>query len=341
MQYRNKLKELGITADKSGHCLCPQCSHTRKKSKDPCLSVTFGHESVLYKCHNGCGFEGIVSYRSKNIRQVKTYKKPQEPKKVTNKEKIYKFFEDRKISKETLDFFKTEYNGTEIIFPYYKDGELVNVKYRNAQKKFRQEFDSEKTFYGMDLVPKNAKELIITEGEIDVFSFYEIGIKNVVSVPQGASEEKLECIDNCYDWLQSFNTFVIAVDNDRMGDKLKHNLLNRLEKHKCKIINFERWKDANEVLCDNDGGSEKLKELTEMAKEPESDTIINYYDKWDEIHNFYTNGYTTGYSTGWYDLDKIFTIKKGYLMIVTGYPSRGKSYFVDNLLLNLSWSGQY
>jgi twinkle protein len=41
-------------------------------------------------------------------------------------------------------------------------------------------------------------------------------------------------------------------------------------------------------------------------------------------------------STGWRNIDEIFKIKTGKLMIITGIPSRGKSFFADNLLFNLT-----
>ena len=48
-------------------CLCPKCSHTRKKKNDPCLSVTIGPcqlkhgalpaDEAIWNCHN-CEFSG-------------------------------------------------------------------------------------------------------------------------------------------------------------------------------------------------------------------------------------------------------------------------------------------
>jgi len=330
MEYRQKLQQFGIEANRSGKFLCPQCSNQRKNKSDKCLSVTFGNDSVVYKCHN-CGFSGGISYRDKNAKQAeKIYKRPKMPQVLPEKEKVYQYFEGRGISRKTLDKFQISYTGTEIIFPYYKDGELVNLKYRDGKKKFRQESETEKTFYGMDLIT-DFKQLVICEGEIDVLSFAEAGIE-AVSVPQGASEIKLDCIENCFDWLQKFETYVIAVDNDISGDKLKLNLINRLDKTKCKTVNYRQYKDANEVLT----AGENLQEIVKNSEYIAPDGIITFYDCIDEILDFKENGYTKGYSTGWAGIDEKFTIKTSYLMVVTGYPSRGKSTFVDNLLLNLS-----
>jgi len=329
VEYRQKLQELGMQAEKTGKYLCPKCSHNRKNKTEKCLSVTYDHEGIIYKCHNDCGFQGFIPYRTK-VKTEKRYKKPDFPKQEDDKEKVYKWFESRKISRKTIDKFGIGYTGKEIIFPYYKNGELVNIKYRDSNKKFRQEKDTEKTFFGMDLVT-DFSQLVIVEGEIDVLSLNEVGIE-AVSVPQGASEQNLECIENCFDWLQQFKEYVIAVDNDNTGDKLRLNLINRLDKTKCKTVNFKQYKDSNEVLMNDDD----LRLIIEQAEPVAPEGVITFYDCMDEILDFRENGYTKGYSTGWDSVDEKFTIKTGYLMVITGYPSRGKSTFADNLLLNLS-----
>lgn len=335
MEYKIKLQILGINANSTGRYLCPKCSANRTNKTEKCLSVKFESECVLYKCHN-CQWSGAVYYRDK-YEHKKHYKKPDAPKTSDNKQPLYDYFQKRGISKEIVDKFQVGINEKkEIIFPYYKAGELVNVKYRtnlgNGKKSFRQESDTEKTFFGMDLVT-NFSQLLIVEGEVDSLSFAMAGIESV-SVPQGASENKLECIDNCWNWLQQFDSYIIAIDNDTTGDKLKVNLLNRLDRNKCKIAHMGQFKDANEVLMQS--GADDLLKIVNQAEYITPDGLVSFFDCWDEIFYFKQNGYSKGYSTGWESLDKKFTIKTGYLMIITGYPSRGKSFFTDNLLYNLS-----
>lgn len=334
MEYKNKLKDLGIYLEKSGRQTCPQCSASRKNSKEKCLTVTYEQEAVLYNCHH-CGWSGSVFYREKFV-QKKIYKKPEEPSKVKNEEPLFKYFAKRKISKETLKKYKISLNSKkEIILPYYKNGELVNVKYRtnlgNGKKTFRQEKDTEKTLFGMDLINDFKNPLIIVEGEMDVLALAEIGLYSV-SIPQGGSDSKLDCIENCWDFISKFEEFIIAVDNDEVGDKLKENLLNRLGKEKCKIVNWERFKDANEALMAEENPGEYIANAVQL--QPEG--IDFYYDYFDEIYKSIYENDTDFYSTGWRSLDKFVKLRTGYLMVITGYPSRGKSTFVDNLLLNLS-----
>jgi len=335
MEYREKLTELGITLIKNGKQTCPQCSEQRKNKQDLCLSVTYGDEAVLYKCHN-CDWSGAVYYRS-NFERVKVYKKPAQPKAADKLDSLYKYFAKRRISELTLKEYEISFNDKkEIIFPYYKNGELVNVKYRtnqgNGQKTFKQEAETEKTLFGMDLV-KDTDTLIWVEGEVDVLSLAEYNIR-AVSVPQGASENKLECIENCFSFIEQFKTHIIAVDNDAAGDKLKLNLLNRLGKEKCRLVNWKQYKDANEAHV----AGEDLKTFIDNAQDIAPDGIINFYDLFDKIYKYNFESDENYYKTGWLKLDNLIKIRTGHLMVVSGYPSRGKSTFVDNLLVNLSKS---
>src|SRR5690606_20138511 len=144
----------------------------------------------------------------------------------------------RGISRETVDKFKLEYvehffpqlneKTTCIAFPYYRNGELINVKYRTGDKKFLQVKDAESIFFGMDLITDFSR-LIITEGEWDTMALAEIGIE-AVSVPNGAKDgsnedNKLECIENCWNWLQKFDSYVICSDNDAAGKILENSLI--------------------------------------------------------------------------------------------------------------------
>lgn len=333
MEYRNKLRELGITLEKSGRQTCPKCSASRKNSKEKCLTVTYDTDAVLYNCHH-CGWGGSVFYRERAY-QKKIYRKPELPKQKENQSPLLKYFAKRKISEDTLKKYNVTYNeNKEIQLPYYKNGELVNIKYRtnlgNGKKTFRQEKDTEKTFYGMDLVDKN-NPLVIVEGEMDVLALAEVGIY-AVSVPQGGSDSKLECIENCWEWFKEFKEFVIAVDNDEVGDKLKNTLINRLGKENCKIVSWGNFKDANEVLI----AGEDLASYIANAVQLNPEGLSMYYDSFDSIYKSIFEEDKEFYNTGWKKLDNFIKIRTGHLMIVTGYPSRGKSTFVDNLLVNLA-----
>lgn len=331
----SKLNALGINLSKSGKQTCPKCSADRHNKSDKCLSVTFQEKSVVFYCHH-CGWTGSVMYH--DYSQKKHYNRPNGFKNKDDISELENYFKKRGISAETLKKYKIGYDAEgRIIFPYYKDNILVNIKTRqnleNGKKTFTQTKDAEKTFFGIDFV-RGQKDLIIVEGEVDVLSLAEQGIY-AVSVPQGGSDTKLECLSNCDDdFLTSFRNFIIAVDNDEVGNKLKTTLLSRFPKDKCKVVNWVQYKDANEALM----AGEDLHKYIDEAKYIQTDGIYTFDESsvWDKVYNEIFEVDTNYYSTGWKRLDDYVKLKTGHLMVVTGYPSRGKSTFVDNLLINLA-----
>ena len=343
--YRNEMSRLGMGAIvRSGKYICPHCSASRKNKHDRSLSVTFEADGVLYKCHNaGCDFEGFIPFENRYMPHIsKHYAKPARKQEDTDKSRLIRYFAARGISERTLEVYQVASKDKFIIFNYFKNGELVNIKTRenlgNGKKAFYQEKDTEKTFYGMDIVPQNEKKLIICEGEIDVLSFYECEMY-AVSVPQGAGEKKLECIDNCWDFLQRFDEYIIAVDSDEAGHVLQRHLIQRLGREKSKNADWSKYelrgKDANDFLRVEPN---ILKDCIATAEFVPLAGITTFSSNKDKILNYFQHGFEKGFSTGWLDLDKIFTIKPGYLMIVTGIPTRGKSFFTDNLMVNLTQS---
>lgn len=88
---------------------------------------------------------GAITYLQKKTRD-KTYVRPQNINTTNLSDKVVKWFESRGISQQTLKNARISdcitnmptKNGvkkrTAIMFNYYLDGELINVKYRDAEK---------------------------------------------------------------------------------------------------------------------------------------------------------------------------------------------------------------
>lgn len=55
-----------------------------------------------------------------------------------------------------------------------------------------------------------------------------------------------------------------------------------------------------------------------------------------QIIDLYREGLPPGSSTGWPSLDRHYTVAEGQFTIVTGWPSSGKSEWLDAMLVNLS-----
>lgn len=165
------LKEKGINVKRTGKTTCPECSHTRKKKKDPCLSVNV--EEGWYRCHN-CGISGRVFNKREYIPKPKKYSKPA-PKNITEvHQSIVDWFSKRGIQPMTVKKFKITQgskffpqvgeNRSCMEYNYFRDGDLINIKYRDHEKNFMLHKDSELIFYNLDAI-KDSKTAVIVEGE--------------------------------------------------------------------------------------------------------------------------------------------------------------------------------
>ena len=381
--YYDKLYDLGIKLTRrsgSEKCKCPQCSDGRKNKNDKPLSVNI--TTGEWNCHN-CGWKGNVRAFERK-RENKKYEKPDANmlKNIELKETVTKWFEDRGVSRGTLDKFmifskkewmpQTQKEENCICFPYFRDGSMVNVKYRDGAKNFKMTKDAELIFYNLQAIGER-KKVIITEGEIDCMSAYEAGfgvdpdvdqetgeVKNspycdyaVVSVPNGASKgnQRLEYLDNCADWFIGLHEIIIATDGDEAGKMLRDELVRRLGVERCSIINYP----IEECVSTKEGLKRRCKDLNEvlshLGKDVVYNTIINaepipvdgvYYleDIFESMVENFKKGIQLAPPTRFKDMDEYFRWKKGDITLVTGYGNHGKSFFMLQLMLTKSiWDG--
>lgn len=341
--HTQKLEALGIDLRKlKGNHLdttCPKCSADRKKKNDPCLSVTI--DEGLYNCHH-CNWSGTV--KEKVRFEVKEYFKPVFNNRTDLTEKEVNYFFTRGISQNTLLKMKIT-SGLEwmpqiggqtntLQFNYFRNGQLVNVKYRDAKKNFKLVKDAELIFYNLDAIEKS-DWCVITEGEIDALSWIESGIDEVVSVPNGAAKgnQRLEYLDNCVEYFEDKKKIYLATDNDEPGRSLRDELARRLGFDKCFWIDFGDIKDSNEYLTTKD--AKQLTGLLSTAKEFSIEGVFNIDDVWDDIENIYNNGLPTGAKTGDKQFDEHLGLMPGELTMVTGVPGHGKSIYLDQISLKL------
>lgn len=379
--YFDKLSDLGIKLTRrngSEKTKCPQCSDGRKNKTDKPLSVNV--TTGEYCCHN-CGWKGNVrSFLAK--REFKKYEKPSQAmlKNIQLKENVVKWFADRKISRGTLDkfmiFVKEEWmpqTGKKencICFPYMKDGELVNVKYRDAKKNFRLHKDAELIFYNLQSIG-DKKHCIIVEGEIDCMAVYESGLgveaiadengelKNeqeskwaIVSVPNGASNgsQRMEYLDNCAEWFVGLHEIVIATDGDEAGQNLAQELIRRLGVERCQTISYpieeivpkegglRRCKDLNEVL--QWLGADVVRRIVLEAAYVPIEGVYEMGDIFPSMLENFRNGVPIAPTTHFPKTDDYWRWKKGDICLFTGYANWGKTFYVLQMMLTKSiWAG--
>ena len=333
-----KFLEYGIdTKGRSGDLklTCPKCSPTRKNKSDRCLSVNT--EKGLYNCHH-CNWSGNV-----NLTKKKEYIKPVKVNADVS-ERLVKWFAKRGITEATVAHWKIgeskEYfpqidkRRNAVNFNYYRKGELVNVKFRDAEKNFKMVKNAELIFYGLDNI-KQMDTIYITEGEMDALSLHEAGIYSVCSVPNGASlgNQRLDYLDNCYEYFEKKECIVLCTDNDQAGLQLRNELARRFGQHRCKYIEFGEFKDANEILVNK--GPTDLREVLNKPKTFPVEGIVNIDDIWDNVLNFNDNG-IKNYDIKIGDSKEYINISMGEWSVVTGIPNAGKSDWIDQVCVNLA-----
>jgi len=271
----------------------------------------------------------------------------------------YSYLASRGISQATADkmqlfaakkFFKRLERESDCIgFPYFREGTLVSAKYRAIpDKDFTQETGGAHDFFGINhIVP--GKPIIIVEGEIDCLTCMEIGIENVISVPNGApqkvsdgrvaaeEDKKFSYVWNADKVLEQAPYIVLATDQDGPGQALTEELARRIGKEKCRVAKFDK-KDLNDVLTDPTrlDAAEDIREILEKAVAYPISGLSDASTFLDRINDLYAKGSGRGFSTGYPSLDQIYTIAPGQLTVVTGYPSSGKSNMVDQIMVNLA-----
>lgn len=319
---------------------CPKCSHDRKKKNIKCLGVNLS--KGVWNC-NHCAWSGGL----KTMKEETSYIKPTWKNNTDLSANLVKWFEGRGISQATLVAMKiteskefmpqTQQEENTINFNYFRNGELVNVKYRDGAKNFKLHKGAELVFYNMDSMQD---EVYITEGEIDCLSFIQAGYTSVISVPNGANLNKnnLAYIDNCIDLFEG-KKIHIATDNDIAGRKLREELAERFGKERCDYVEFKDCKDANECLLKY--GIQGIIDSKPIDFPLEG--VFTIADFSDDIEDMYVNGLDKGADTKIPGFD--LRIVKGYITTITGIPSHGKSDWLDNVCLHLrmneGWNGAF
>jgi len=333
---------------------CPRCSGERRKKNAKCLSVNL--DKKVWHC-NHCGWAGCLSEAAERPREPRHWHRPQyrlpDPRRqLTLPQNAVDWFHARGITDAVLSRNRIDYglaympqvedHVETLIFPYLRNGELINRKYRTIfGKHFRLDVNCELLLYGVDDIDPE-KSLLWVEGEIDKLSLEVAGFRSVVSVPNGAPAPGSKSYDALFNFLDAdreklgmVKKHIIAVDSDGPGARLEEELTRRLGPEKCSRVRWpEGRKDANDVLVKD--SIEDLRWFIENAEPFPIEGAFEFSDRREDVLRLYEHGYEHGHLTGWRELNRLYTVRPGEITVVTGIPSSGKSNFVDALLVNLA-----
>lgn len=325
---------------------CPRCSSSRKKKNYPCLNVNV--EEGIWNCWH-CSWSGTLKggeWQRPEIRKV--FRRPEYAANSTGlPDKALEWFKERGITEAVIKRNQIGYGAiympqieeetTAIQFPYYRGGEVINIKYRDGRKNFRMAAGAERVLYGINDI---ADTTIWVEGEMDKLAVEVAGFQNCVSVPDGAPAPDSKSYESKFDFLSApelarIKTHILAVDNDAAGKRLQEELSRRLGAEHCLIVEWpDGCKDANEVLMKH--GPDSLSACIETAKPMPIVGAFDVSDMIPDMAELYATGLPRGVSTGWSSIDNLYTVRTGEWSTVTGIPNHGKSEWLDALLVNLA-----
>lgn len=343
MQAIEKEYILARAKDGQVRVACPACGPLRKSRNDPSLSIKQDATGVVWNCWH-CGEQGSMGRQGKvsAVVPIKTYAADEVDFGGLD------YLSGRGISDETARslgicsgrrFFKKAGGEAEAVgFPYRHQGRITAIKWRSLSgKDFTQDGSAQTLFLADRIQP--GQDVVITEGEIDALSFWQVGIP-AVSIPSGALSEgtaddaaRLKWLSHHDELINRAENVYLAVDMDGPGQTTANELARRIGKLKCWRVSFPGdCKDANDTLVRL--GAEALAACKARAERWPVEGLASPSDYMDKVQNLYRQGLPRGASTGWPSVDEVFTLNPGSLVIVTGTPGSGKSQMIDNMLIN-------
>ena len=344
----DEFNQHGLEAGKT-QGVCPLCSDDRKPKNKKAQCASYDWERGLGTCHNCDDSFQLHTYQRKGASE-RVYIKPSKVAPNGVQTKVQDWFATRGISNKTLlDLHVSE--GSEFMpqtgkaenaihFNYFMGDQLINIKYRDGRKNFKLYKGAEKVFYNINSIV-GYDWCVIVEGEMDVLALHEAGIKNAISVPNGATlnSNNLDYLDSCIDYFDDKVKIVLAVDADEAGQALKHEFVRRLGAEVCYLVDFNGSKDANEFLIEH--GAKALREVVNVSTQIPLEGVSTLRDVEGELIDFVHNGFKPGFQIGLDHFDSIFSTYTGQFITVTGIPSSGKSDFVDQMCVgynkNYGW----
>jgi len=344
----DEFNQHGLEAGKT-QGVCPLCSDDRKPKNKKAQCASYDWERGLGTCHNCDDSFQLHTYQRKGASE-RVYIKPSKVAPNGVQTKVQDWFATRGISNKTLlDLHVSE--GSEFMpqtgkaenaihFNYFMGDQLINVKYRDGRKNFKLYKGAEKVFYNINSIV-GYDWCVIVEGEMDVLALHEAGIKNAISVPNGATlnSNNLDYLDSCIDYFDDKIKIVLAVDADEAGQALKQEFVRRLGAEVCYLVDFNGSKDANEFLIEH--GAKALREVVNVSTQIPLEGVSTLRDVEGELIDFVHNGFKPGFQIGLDHFDSIFSTYTGQFITVTGIPSSGKSDFVDQMCVgynkNYGW----
>lgn len=188
------------------------------------------------------------------------------------------------------------------------------------------------TLYGRDkwhAFPR--RSIIVTEGELDALSFYEVLRSPVVSVKSAASAGTDSGLERS--WLNEYDRIYLAFDGDEAGRRAAQAVAKLFDPNKVYDIRFPGGarKDANDYL--KAGERDELAQLFANAKRYLPEQIVSGFSEFEKIIHEIPK---SGVSYPWPTLNYMtYGIRTGESVLITAQEGVGKTEVMHAILHNL------
>lgn len=277
----------------------------------PCPSCPSSDAYCIYEDGHGhcfsCGYHFLPTGSSREDTQKYTYE----------------YLPTRGISGETFRRYgvKTrisqEGRPTALGFPYPNNSTKVRLL---DKKEFYWRGDHHHGLFGKELFSSGShRDVIITEGEIDALSLYQVLRLPVVSVQSSGSAARDVVAD--YEWLSGFDRVYLAFDNDTAGKEATRQVSRLFDYNKVYVLRFTNRKDANEYLAV--GEDDALRNIYANARRYQPETIVSLLSEFKDILR---TGPSRGVDYPFRTLtDLTYGIRTGETVLVTAQEGVGKT----------------
>lgn len=270
-------------------------------------------------------------------KERKTYRRPERPKCAAPKSVVLGYLTgERKLSPDALAAYRIGEQGRMIVLPSLVNGDLIAVKYLGVdrspegKKITHVEAGCEPVLFGWQAIDPNAREVVITEGEIDAMTAWDYGLP-AMSVPFGGGRgAKQQWIESEFERLLRFETIYLALDMDHEGESAAEEIANRLGRHRCRRVILPR-KDLNECRK-ADIPADDIRRCFDQARTLDPEELRRAGDFTDDVIRLFwpPAGDEPGYRMPFNKIRNQLTFRPGELTIWTGPTGAGKSQLLSH-----------
>lgn len=226
-------------------------------------------------------------------------------------------------------------HGTVQVYPYYnEDNQLVAQHLRTRDKQFPWRGDNKIAIpFGSRVRSDTGKRLVVTEGELDALSAYQMFGYSwpCWSIGCGAGGQTKKYISKHRDLFRRFDEVVICFDNDIPGKKAAQEAVEIIGHDKAKIASLPE-KDASDML--QKGLVGEFKGCIYNAKRYTPDEIVTLNDL------DFLKEPEAGISTGFESFDELcMGLRMGEIHVIGAGTATGKTDFMLQIVGNCLRNG--